>query len=1125
MTTSIAGFAMMVALLMFLATSQAGAQSAIRFSLAQSRVTVPVNSGTSTTITNYVNLLNGTTNAVFDVAGLPAGAIAVITDTNGNALLSTTRDTNMWLTIDATNVAEGVYTFTLDAGGFDTNGLAVTNSFPFILQVAHIWNGTLENSNYWSAAGSWLGGVPAATDDVVFTDVGAQTNNFPTGSGIPLTNSYVDQSMTVASLRFAQTGMTNTIATNPPPYFHHVHIAAGKTLTITGTNGFSMMRDYFEEDAAGLGTMGVTISGDANSKLILSNLTANATVLVGNSLLPSLIMTNLPALAIYVNRVGFADYQLYPNYRGINAAINGGHDTNNYSAEPRRMTQAVYLAQTNTITATYVDPQNYTNEFSRGYALMLNNNEQSGVGSGTSGQLFILGLTNRFLMDSVCFYGANGAGSGGQGVSFGLTNSGAFFRNTDGASRMSVFSEADDGGTNEADSNVKGFVNFGVNNGYVDMLADRFYLARDREMIATNQTPNVQADFAMGKGKINVNTAILGYQEHTKPDWTIIGGGQPYLNYCQGRMVVTNGGTFTVNGTLTLGYTADTNSVADAEQFDTYGQLTVGPNGTVMASNIVVDGGLNYYDSNGRQNSITINQGGNLIVSNTIGSGNFTGGYPTFYTPGAPGLPLDTLSMAAGSVLTLFVNPSQTNVYVRNFLSSGSTPGIIKIASLPAFPVYPTNITIISYQNGSPFLAADMSSISGNVQGYILNNSGAIQLFLTTNPPVALTWRGYVNGNWDLSTPNWVTTNGTQTTFSMGDNAVFDDSASVTNISITAVVVPSQATNGVVISNSVNQYTFNASGGSIAGTAQLIKEGTNGLAFNAAESGPINILAGQVNVSGILGSTTLASNAVLNIFGGGAAISLISAGTVTVQAGGAINGPVILQSGSLINDGTITTPGTTLSLVVTNNAVLTNNADGTIAMNGSANPQGEAFAGATLANFGSITTEGGRLLIDGLYFGTGSFNEVEFDPSSTSAGRLQMDSTITAVLSPGATPRGSIGNMSVGARLDMHASSPQNNVGTFVVEVDAAHNLNDTITAVRWNNIGCIWSVTNVNGSFTSGQKFQILVNDNGPTLRNLVDAADVYPLVQPTIPGPGLQWRLTDIEPYGILGITNCSM
>src|SRR5580692_2301644 len=73
-TTIMARSLMVFGLFLFLGTSYAGAQAAIRLSTAQGRVTVPVNSGNSTTITNFVNLINGGASANFDVAGLPAGA-------------------------------------------------------------------------------------------------------------------------------------------------------------------------------------------------------------------------------------------------------------------------------------------------------------------------------------------------------------------------------------------------------------------------------------------------------------------------------------------------------------------------------------------------------------------------------------------------------------------------------------------------------------------------------------------------------------------------------------------------------------------------------------------------------------------------------------------------------------------------------------------------------------------------------------------------------------------------------------------------------------------------------------------------------------------------------------------
>jgi autotransporter-associated beta strand protein len=1121
-------------LLCFLLTGfSANAQSFIRFNFTLERVTVPIGSNNSTVITNAVNLSGGATNANFDVSGLPSGASAVLTDTNLNPLLSTEQDTNLWLTLNTTNIPEGIYTFRLNAGGFDTNGLPVTNSIVFVLQAAHIWNGSLDVSNGWSSASSWLGGVPSASSDVVFTDLGAQTNNFSASTGASFTNSFVDVDTTIASLRFSQTGVTNSIATNPPPYYHHVQIYPGKTLTISGTNGFSLMRDYYDDAAAGLGTMGVTIDGGVGSKLVVSNQNANVSIFVGGSLVPTLNMSNLDTFVAKVGRVGIADYQIYPNYRDLNTGLNVGRNTNTYSARPRQMSANFYLAKTNIITAAYKDPNNYTNEFTRSYPLSLFNNEQNGVGSSTP-QFFQLGISNIFLLDAVCFFDANGNGT----VRFGPTNGTAVFRNTNGTSRLSVFTISDDGGTNEAASNLKGIVDFSA--GSVDALVDRLYLSRDRELIQTNQTPNVQSDLRVGKGTFDANTAILGFQEHTKPDWTLIGGGQPYLNYCQGRLVVTNGGTFRINGTLTLGYTADTNDSANAVQYGTYGQITIYSNSTVMASNIVVDGGLNFYDPSlnltgltPRANNITINQAGNLIVSNSIGANNYTGSlYPTFANTGLPGLPLDNLTMGQSSMLTLFVS-GKTNVFVRNLGSTGITPGTIKIASLPTGLGYPTNLPLIHYQTATPVLAADMSAIGGSVQGYILNDSANqnIVLFLTTNAPNTLIWTGNQNANWDLSSKNWVTAvGGLVTNFSMGDIAIFDDSSSVTTVNITEVVVPNQATNGVVITNSARIYTFNAAGGAIAGTAKILKQGTNTVIFNAAEAGPITVTAGEIDVSGsgILGNTTLSSNTVLNVAGGGSVLAGLNStvAIVTVANGGSISGPIVLQGGSLVNDGTISVP-TGSVLLQTNNAVLTNNADGIMNF-GSSNPSWDAYPGTTIANFGTIYCSGGRIFTRGLFFGNGTFYDpVNSGPQNGSLARFEIRSDPNAVLSVGATPSGSIGNMFVQGRFDLSDNAGLNNAGgKFLVEVDTVNHINDSITATRWNNLGgCYWVMTNLNGTFQSGQSFNVLVNANGAGVSNFVDTATLYPTVLPTVPGPGLEWNLSGLQNYGTIGVTNCTM
>src|SRR5678816_1025086 len=74
-----------VACLLVLLAPESPAQT-IQFRSGQVRITIPVSSTNSTTITNLVTLSADMASANFNVSGLPGGAAAVLTDTNGNAL-------------------------------------------------------------------------------------------------------------------------------------------------------------------------------------------------------------------------------------------------------------------------------------------------------------------------------------------------------------------------------------------------------------------------------------------------------------------------------------------------------------------------------------------------------------------------------------------------------------------------------------------------------------------------------------------------------------------------------------------------------------------------------------------------------------------------------------------------------------------------------------------------------------------------------------------------------------------------------------------------------------------------------------------------------------------------------
>jgi len=1149
---------------------------AFRSQFTQIRATVPVNStnvtilGGSYYTNNTVILVNGATNANFDITGLPAGAAAVLTDGFGNPMTSTTKSTNLWITLYTTNLSQGIYNFTLNIGGLDTNGLAVTNQFPFVLQAAHLWLGNgagalgFGYSNNWSTASNWLGGLPAATNDVVIGDFGAQTNSATYGVGTT-PDIGIDVNTTVASIRFAQNTYTNlTLTTNitgsvtnvynpsTNTLYHAVRIANGATLAVTGTNaygGFSLLRDTIAEFGfAPDSSMGVIFYG-TNGTLAITNVNANFAVLPNDQEQPTMNFSNLGTLSCTVSRLAFSDFRGYPNYQGLSAAYNAGRDTNSYAGIPRRMWSTIYLARTNFIKATYVDPNHYTNEYTRTYALTVQNNEQSGNGSSVN-TYFYLGRTNIFYLDSICFIGSSSASGNTGGTKFNAynertaTNPGAVFRGPDGVSRMSLFCVSDDGGTNNASSNVKSTTDFSFNNygntgvgsGYINLLADQLYVARDRTMIASNQSPNVQGDLIFGGGIVDVNWAWLGCQEHSnKVDWTSLYGASPYLNYCQGRLVVTNNpytpSVFRVNRTLTLGYTADNNPAGSAQQYNTYGQVTIYTNVTFMVSNIVCDGGLNYMDGNGRNNIITINQGGTLVVSNTIGFPN--DGANDFSAADPRGIWLDSLAITAGK-LVLFVDPVRTNVFTRTLSTPGILPSVIKVAALNNVTSFPTNIPIIAYRNStSPFLNADVTALGAGYYGYILNDSASqtVDLYVTTNSPNNLIWTGAASPYWNTTDNNWVVAGtGTVTNFNLGDIVTFNDSSLVTNVIIDGSMVPGQTGTGVTISNSVNQYVF--SGGTIAGTALVVKQGTNLLEFDATEQGPIQFTGGTITGSGQLGVVTVYTNVVLN-YNGNINGGLTSTGMVAFA--GTEYGPVSIQAGTLDNNGTL---NTTLNQVITMAAgtAITNEAYGNINAGTGAGASGtydwDVPAGSVLANFGAITLYQPRISVEGLFYGNGTVNDPNGGGHESIANGNAPRVVIQGggVISPGLTATGSISSMKLQCRFDLNndptAAGNGLTPGYVRVEVDFSQSPSyDILNVDRWNNDTGYLLMTNINpaaGSFAVGQSFQVFNNANSGDPFNYQDTPGFCVNLVPTLPGPGMVWGTTNFNLYGIVTVAS---
>jgi autotransporter-associated beta strand protein len=110
---------------------------------------------------------------------------------------------------------------------------------------------------------------------------------------------------------------------------------------------------------------------------------------------------------------------------------------------------------------------------------------------------------------------------------------------------------------------------------------------------------------------------------------------------------------------------------------------------------------------------------------------------------------------------------------------------------------------------------------------------------------------------------------GSPAVYGLGDNVRVDDSASNSAVTLTLVLPPT----GVTVTNFALSYQLNASGaGSLGGSMSLVKDGTNSLALNSANSfgGTITVKAG----------TLIAGNATV--------LGAETAGT-TVESGGALN--------------------------------------------------------------------------------------------------------------------------------------------------------------------------------------------------------------------------------------------
>ena len=1098
------------------------AQAQTTIKPTQSMVEVPV--GFSGTLVLSNNTVKVTTNGAailsdgtgtnwnipsltFALAGAPAGVTASVVDSLGNPVTtvpvslntgSTSKSTNIWvkLVFDGTEVS-GVSALNLSVGGGITSTV-----FNYLLEVGKIWNGSgnaaVNGAGNFGDSAKWLGGLPGANDDVVFTDVGCQTNSLVSTltSTNFLTNCVVNTSMAIASLRFC--------ATNNATNCDNIFINPGVTLAIKGNNGFSMLRDYPYFNSSKLN---VAFSGTGGT-LVQTNNNANFSLLIDGQIASVLDMSGLGNLYLDVNSLAIGDIQKYPNF--YNYVTNGfASGSTLFTSLPQKILPTWKLALTNFVRATYVDPYNYTNALVRNYALVLGRNQFSGGSSGTDFSMN-LGYSNAFYLDGICIAAYASLGSS---ITFLTNNSYALFRNTNGG-RMSVFATADAAATPYltngipimlGDNTKCAAAGVDFSKGTVDMLVDRLYLSMDGSNVVVSGKGVSQTAFIVSSGTVDANTAILGYQSQ---------GTQTNQSYCYAIMNISNTALFRVNGNLALGYSTCAAGSLNGEQ-NGYGQILVGPGGTVLASNITV-GGVTKVSAN---NKIALQGNATLVVSNRIADA-------------SPNGALGTLSFSGGNnAIKLFIDGANSSalINVTNFTQTGTGNKLI-IGSVKNL-TFPADVVIMQGAGSATVSSASFdggvtmptgSGLSGTLTTDAGNNR--ILLHIINRTPNNLVWRGVSYGggtaDWDYTTKNWLDRNtGLMTNYDNPDIVAFDDTPGfATNINLAGSTALTPTV--INLTNNSLSYLFLNSPNQIIGGPAFNKYGSNSLEIDGNVGVTLNLNQGRLvgANSSTIANANVAAGAILN-FAGSLVGSLQSAGVAT--SSGTISGTLTALSGGIVtNTGTV-------------NSSISVQSGGYLYNYGTLNNIGVGSAGSPqVANGGTFVNDGtiGGNLVGSVLYVNGTFEDI-----GDAADNMTVQSVtigVGATFLPGANALGitTINSDGTGT-FPGSALLVQGSTNVFKIDVTAMTNSVLRVNSLSYggsasarSQAGATLQIINTSSNaFSAGQSFHLFdnVNSFGTVPYNTGSSTNTYPVIIPTTPGPGLTWDLSQLWVSGNLGIT----
>jgi fibronectin-binding autotransporter adhesin len=478
------------------------------------------------------------------------------------------------------------------------------------------------------------------------------------------------------------------------------------------------------------------------------------------------------------------------------------------------------------------------------------------------------------------------------------------------------------------------------------------------------------------QGKVDISTVNMG----------VCGGNSATLNLTNGAI-----GTLTVgaSGTLYLNSVSLANLTSTAVGSFASGTLNVF-GGTAICTNNIVKTTTTTFSTG----TVAIASSGVLYVQGRIGT---------------PVAPIDNLNVTNG---TLRVNVDAsgavgTNASVLNVNASGITTfDVAQVIGVSG----PVTIPLVAYSTLNGTVAGNFAfTVPSGYIAALVDNSAQKRIDLSISPSVIivpLVWTGATNGDWDLTTSNWVSA-GLVNSYSDNSVIVFDDSASNSTVNLTGNFSPAKMT----MSNSVLSYTFSGAG-SIGGTNTLTVRGSQTTLLDNSGSnsytggtfistGTLQIGNGDAN-GNLPGGTPVSDNASLvyrrsdnvtndNTITGTGSLTQNGSATLTL-AGANSHGVTVIGLGTL-QVGAGGTSGTLGTGNVTNNTALVFNRSDNVTVNNSIFGPGSATK-----NNNNVLTLGGTA---STYSGGLNVNSGTVRLSATNAagsGTITVNAAGTAVL-------------------------------------------------------------------------------------------------------------------------------